>query len=212
MKKTNCILTLVALAILFACKPPVTFNEPQPPDTDNLSKFPKRVQGQYLSLANKSTLLISDNLIRRIYDYDDKIHPNQLDSNSKLSGDTMIDLKTNEKNLIKRDGDSLVFHVHGVDTLFRLSYDNVLRKFKGYYFLNIRYNKESWVVKKVHLSKGQLIISGISTKQDIETLKEITEMSQDTVPVYRFSPTKKQFNEFIKRDGFSDSETFVKQK
>jgi len=212
MKRLKLISTFIILASLFACEPPVTFDEPQPTDTDNLSKFPNRLQGQYISLADNSTLSISDKLIQRIYDYDYKIHVNQLDSNSRLVGDTVVDLETNERTLIKRDGDSLVNHIHYIDTLFQMNYDNVVREFKGYYFLNKRYDKGSWVVKKIHLSKGQLVISIISTKLDIDNLKEITETSLDTVPLYKFSATKRQFKKFIKKDGFSDTETFVRQK
>lgn len=211
MKRLKLISTFIILISLFACEPLVTFNEPQPTDTDNLSKFPRRLQGQYLSLADNSTLSISDKLIQRIYDYDYKVHQNQLDSTSRLSGDTIIDLKTNEKTIIKHDGDSLITHVYYIDTLFQLDYDNVVRKFKGYYFLNNRYDKTSWEVKKIQLAKGKLVISTISTKLDIENLKEIAETPQDTIPPYKFTATKKQFKEFIKNDGFSDSETFVRQ-
>lgn len=204
--------TLIVSICLTACEPPVTFNEPQPTGAENLSKFPNRLQGQYLSIADGSTLSIDDQSIQRIYDYDYKIHPSQLDSNSRLSEDTIIDIRTSEKTISKRDGDSLIIHVHGIDTLFHLSYDNVVRKFKGYYFLNTRYDKESWSVNKVELLKGQLKISSISTKQDVEILKEITETPQDTIPPYKFTVTKKQFKEFVKNDGFSDSEIFVRQK
>lgn len=212
MKQLKFITTIIILTSLFACEPPVTFNEPQPTDTDNLSKFPDRLQGQYLSLADNSTLSIGDKLIQRIYDYDYKVHPNQLDSSARLSGDTIIDLKTNERTFIKRDGDSLITHIHYVDTLFQINYDNVIRKFKGYYFLNTRYDKESWEVKKIQFAKGQIVISSISTKLDLENLKEITETPQDTVAPYKFTATRKQFKKFIRNDGFSDSETFVRQK
>ena len=211
MNKLKFASTIFILIGLFACEPPVTFNEPQPTDTGNLSHFPIRLQGEFLSLADNSILLISDKLIQRVYDYDHKIHPSQLDNSSYLSGDTLIDLNTNEKTIIKHDGDSLITHVHYIDTLFQMNYDNVVRKFKGYYFLNTRYDKTSWEVKKAQLSKGQLIISSISTKLDIDNLKEITEIPTDTVPPYKFSATKKQFIEFIKNNGFRDSETFVKQ-
>jgi hypothetical protein len=92
-----------------------------------------------------------------------------------------------------------------------MNYDNVVRKIKGYYFLNKRYDKESWEVKKIQLSKGQLVISTISTKQDIENLMAITESPKDTAELYKFAITKKQFKEFLKNDGFSDSEKFVRQ-
>ena len=97
MKQLKFITTIIILTSLFACEPPVTFNEPQPTDTDNLSKFPYRLQGQYLSIADNSTLVIGDKLIQRIYDFDLKIHPSQLDSNSRLSGDTIINLTTNTR-------------------------------------------------------------------------------------------------------------------
>ena len=213
MKRLKFITTIIILTSLFACNHPlVTFNEPQPTDTDNLSKFPYRLQGQYLSIADNSTLVIGEKLIQRIYDFDLKIHPSQLDSNSRLSGDTIINLTTNTREVVKRDGDSLVTHIHYIDTLFLMDYDNVVRKFKGYYFLNKRYDKKSWEIKKIQLSKGQLVVSSISTKQDIENLKTITESTQDTAAPYKFATTKKQFKEFIKNNGFSDSETFVRQK
>lgn len=198
MKRLKIISAFIILTSFFACIPPVTFTEPQPTGKDNLSKFPKRLQGEYLSLADNSTLSIGDKLIQRIYEFDHKIHQNQLDSILRLSGETIIDLTTNERTFIKRDGDSLIAHVRHIDTLFQLDYDNVVRKFKGYYFLNSRYDKESWEVKKIKFSKGQLVIGNISTNLDIENLKEITETPQDTVAPYKFTATKKQFKEFIK--------------
>ena len=212
MKRLKIISAIIILTSFVACEPPVTFTEPQPVDTDNLSNFPRRLKGVYFSLSDSSTLSISEKMIKRTYDFYYKIHPNQLDSTARLSGDTLINVETNERQLIKRDGDSLKIHFHSVDTLFQMDYDNVVRKFKGYYFLNTRYDKTSWAVEKMNLSKGQLIISSISTKEDIENLKEITETAQDTISNYNFTATKRQFKKFVKNDGFSDSETFVRLK
>ncbi len=205
---------IIILIVLYSCggEPAVTFNEPQPTDTENILKFPDRMQGQYLSLADSSTLVIGDKLIQRIYDYDQKIHRSQLDSNSRLSGDTIINLTTNEREVIKLEGDSLLTHIQFIDTLFQMNYDNVVREFKGYYFMNKRFGGESWEVKKIELSRGQLVISSISTKEDMQNLKTITETTQDTVAPHNYSPTKKQFKEFIKNNGFTDSEKFIRKK
>jgi hypothetical protein len=212
MKKLNYILTIIAMTSLFSCEPPVTFTEPQPADTDNLTKFPDRLQGRYVSSEGNSTLIVSDKLIQRIYDYDTKVNVKQLDSNYTVSGDTVTDIKTKEKRTLKREGDTLYDHVHSVDTLFQMSFDNVVRKFKGYYFLNTRQDKESWSVRKLDLSKGQLTISSISKKLDLDNLKAVTESPQDTTTQTNFKATKRQFKEFIKNDGFSDSETFTRTK
>lgn len=210
MKELRLISIIIILTSLVACQPPVTFTEPQPVDTDNLSNFPRRLKGDYLSLSDSSILSINDKLIQRTYDFDYKIHPNQLDSIARLSGDTLINTETNERKLIKRDGDSLKIHIHSVDTLFQMDYDHVVRKYKGYYFLNTRYEKASWAVEKMNLLKGQLVISSISTEKEIENLKEITGTVQDTLTNYNFIVTKKQFKKLVKNDGFSESETFVK--
>jgi hypothetical protein len=212
MNRIKIITTIIILTSLVACAPPVTFNEPQPTNTDNLSEFPNRLHRHYLSSADSSALIIDAKTVQRIYDFDYKIHPSQIDSNSRLSGDTIINLTTNTREIVKRDGDSLVTHINDIDTLFQIDYDNVVRKFKGFYFLNKRHDKDSWEVKKIELSKGQLIVSSISSKEDIENLKAITESTQDTVAPYNFAATKKQFKEFVKSKGFTDSEKFIRQK
>jgi len=206
------VICLVGMTMMFSCEPKVTFKEPQPTNTENLSGLPKKLKGEYLSVEDSSILIIDNKLIQRIYDFDYKIHPNELDSTQQIVGDTVIDFENNKKTPIRRDGDSLVIHVHSIDTLFQMGYDNVVRKFKGYFFLNIRWGKESWEVKKMELKKGQLVVSRISTKEEIESLKEKTETQQDTVPPYEFTITKKQFKEFVKNDGFRNSEIFVKRK
>ena len=211
MKRLKYVTTIIILTSLVACAPPVTFNEPQPTDTDNLAEFPNRLQGYYLSSADSSALIIDAKTVQRIYDFDYTIHSSQIDSNSRLSGDTIFNLTTNTTEIVKRDGDSLVTHINYIDTLFQIDYDNVVRKFKGFYFLNIRRDKESWEVKKIELSKGQLIVSSISSKEDIENLKAITESAQDTVAPYNFAATKKQFKQFVISKGFTDSEKFIRQ-
>jgi hypothetical protein len=212
MIRLKFITTIIILTSLVACAPPVTFNEPQPTNTDNLSEFANRLQGHYLSSADSSVLIIDAKTIQRIYDFDYTINSSQIDSNSRLSGDTIINVTTNTREIVKRAGDSLVTHINYIDTLFQIDYDNVVRKFKGFYFLNKRLDKESWEVKKIELSKGQLIVSSISSKEDIENLKAITESTQDTVAPYNFAATKKQFKEFVKNKGFTDSEKFIRQK
>lgn len=209
MKATRHLPLILALFSLAACEPPVTFTEPQPAGTDALDKFPGRIQGSYRSTDDNSVLSVTANGLYRIYDLDVKLHMNQLDSGVVLSGDTLI--SDNERTIVRREGDSLSYHFYSKDTLFEISDGNILKKFKGYFFLNTPYDKSSWAVKKLALSKGKLSISKISMKEDIAMLKEITESTQDTIP-YKFAVTKKQFRKFVKRDGFSDMEVFEKER
>ncbi len=210
MKFLKKLLIFILLTSFLACEPPIAFSEPQPINKNNLAKFPNRIQGLYLSIKDSSTLSIEKNLIRRIYDYNYKIHPNQLDSTSRIVDNKIINLENNQQIPIKRIGDSLLVNLHYNDTLFTLTKDNVVRKYKGYYFLNERLEKKDWEVKKIRFSKGQMTISSISIKDDIENLKEMTENIKDTIESSNITTTKRQFKKFIKNDGFRDKETFIK--
>jgi len=200
------------MLFLQSCEgPSVTFDEPQPADTENLNAFPEKLQGQYENMSNNSTLQIDKTTISKIYDYDIKTSIKQLDSTCKLINDTLIDLETREKAPVKKDGDTLLAHIHSIDTLFSISQTNILKKFKGYYFANSTYGKGDWVVKKLAIHKGELRINSISEKEDIDKLKSISESDIDSVP-YQFHPTKRQFKKFLKAEGFSDTEVFEKIK
>jgi len=198
-----------AITLMFACQPPVTFNKPQPADVNSLGSFPKRIQGKYLCTADRSVLQINDNTMIRIYDYDAKVHISQPDSNLQLIGDTLFDLRINKGTLAIIEGDSVLQHFHETDTLFRIDELNVLKKYKGYYFVNIFTLPNTWQVKELEFRRGTLSLASINKKEDIDQLKEINESPQDTVP-YVFSPTKKQFRSFMRNEGFRERETFEK--
>ncbi|MFA5971016.1 MAG: hypothetical protein WC780_01595 [Lentimicrobiaceae bacterium] len=209
MKKQLCFLLAMVVIFLFACEPPVVFDKPQPADVADLGGFPKRIQGKYLSSEDSSILQITGNSIIRIYDFDEKMHLSQVDSNQQIIGDTLFNLKTNEGQHIQIEGDSIIMHIHEMDTLFVIDEENVLKKFKGYYFVNIFIPPDTWQVKKLDVSRGMLSLSSINKKEDIEQLKILTETTQDTMP-YVFSPTKYQFKKFVGNEGFRDSEKFMK--
>lgn len=205
-------LTFAALIGLFfcGCETPVSFNEPQPTDTKSLSEFPKKLQGEYLSKEGNPLLRISNKLIYRISDFDIKANKNELDSNYKLIGDTVFNLSDSTKEFVRIEGDSLVQHLHSEDTLFCITGKNELKKFKGYYFLNFA-DSSTWHVWKLSLTKGILSINTISTNEEINNLREITETTSDTTS-YNFKPTKRQFTKFVKQDGFKSAEYYVRLK
>jgi hypothetical protein len=208
MKKRIFFSSMLVVIFMFACQPSVVFDEPQPADVSVLSGFPKRIQGQFLSSDDSSVLEITATSVCRKYKFDMKIHISQLDTNLQLIGDTLFNIHTNEGTLVQIEGDSLVEPVNEVDTLFALNENNVLKKFKGYYFLNI-YNSPAWLVKKLELKHGMLTLSSINNKEDLDQLRTLSESPEDTA-VYKFSPTRKQFRKFLRNEGFRDTETFTK--
>ena len=214
MKKIKIISVFLILTNLFACstnEPPVTFNEPQPAETRNLSKFPNKLQGNYLSLNDNSLLIISDKLIQRVTTIDNVIHLSELDSNSRLSGDTIFNSITNSTIVVTRKGDSLYHHGRYIDTLFQIGINNVLRRQNSNYFLSTKHDDESWIIQKINISDDQLLISNISLEMDKESLKMITKLTQDTISPFKYKATQKQFMNFINSGGFKETERFVNQ-
>ena len=148
-------------------------------------------------------------MVEKIYDYNFKVHPNELDSNEIIKGCYIINLETKEKTLFKRINDSLEINVFFIDTIFNLNNEDILRKYKGYYFLNKKYADYGWEVQKLHLKKGKLFIGEIIMESEITQLKEISESYEDTIPTYNFTIEKKQFKGFITNDGFSSIDTLI---
>jgi hypothetical protein len=213
MKQLKPIIILIVISTLVACKRSlVSFNESQPTNTESLPKIPERLKGNYFNPKDNSLLTISEILIRKTYDFDKKIHINELDSLDILSGNTIINSKTNEKTLVKREGDSLIYHVHFSDTIFVLNQNNILKKYKGYYFLNTAFDENNWEVKKLKLANGKLTFGSINSIEEINSLEKITETPHDTISPYKFKPTKKQFKKFIKNNGFNDNEIYFRLK
>ena len=209
MQKLSCFSLIMVVLFLSACQPTVTFTEPQPKDVSAIDRFPQRIQGKYLSSQDSTFLWITSNSMIRIYDFNEKLHLSQLDSTQQIIGDSLFDLKTNQGQLIRIEGDSIVMHVNEVDTLFKFDKHNVLKKFKGYYFVNIYRSEANWEVKELEPSRGKIILSDISPKEDLSQLKVIAESSQDATP-YVLSPTRRQFKKFVRNEGFIDSEVFLK--
>jgi len=137
IKALNNLRNFLIISLLAACgekEPGVVFTEPQPKGIENLAEIPDKLQGEYMSVDNGSVLRIEEKFIQRTFDYEEKYLKNELDSNVRLVGDTVINITTNEKTLVIVKGDTLVAHFHNVDTIFKLNYDNVVRKYKGIIF------------------------------------------------------------------------------
>ncbi len=211
MKKQMCFSLMLVVLLLIACQPMISFTIPQPADVAPLSGFPKRIQGKYLSSEDSSVLQITSNSVIRVFDFYRKVHVSQLDSNQQIIGDTLFDLQTNSGELIQIEGDSIVTHINEIDTLFAIDKQNVLKKFKGYYFLNTCFSENTWEVKKLGLLKGTLILGRINREEDLDQLRVLTETPQDSTP-YVFSPTRKEFKKFVRNDGFRENEEFIKIK
>lgn len=203
--------SLLLCIFLFGCDgPTVTFEHPQPLDIPNLKQFPKKITGKYLSLSDSSIVTITDQAISRGFNIKFVMCKKALDTakNCLLKNDTLYRSDTKEKNFVVNINDTLYIPYPLQDTLFYISNKNILRKDKGYYFLNMLYNN-GWEVQKLEYKNGKLCLCSIADREEIESLRAIAEINADSAAL-QFDPDKKQFHKFLKAKGFSKKEEFRK--
>ncbi len=211
MKRVPVVIIILTTFIFGSCEPSATFNKPQPAGEKSLISFPELVQGSYLAGDLASTVTITNKRILRHYNFDFKEHKVGLGSSYKLFADTLINLIDGTKEKILLKGDTIIQHANWKDTLFNISPDNVLKKFKGCYFLNIRYGDDAWELRQLSFKDGSLTIVIMSSNSDIGKLREITETTTDTTTTH-FHLTRRQFKKFVSQGGFGEQERFTRIK
>ena len=197
-----------ATLVLASCGDLVRFEEPQPTGQSDEKRIPKKLIGQYLSLNDSAKLIIANGLIIKhsVSDFSDKVDSAEM---KDIKGDTTY--SGTEKKLkfdVVVKGDSTFQRWSYYDTLFDASKGDILRKYKGHYFLNEKVSANSWRVTTLTKIDNGLTLGTISTKDDINNLRTVTETKSDTI--FSFRPTKREMKKFLKGKGFSDRDTFIK--
>ncbi len=165
--------------------------------------------GKYLSISDSSIITVTEKAITRGFNMKYVMCKKDLDTMTccYLQKDTLYNKRTNERICIVVINDTLYSPYHLQDTLFCISDKHILRKDKGYYFLNMKYY-QGWEVQKMEYSRGKLYLCSIADVEEINNLKEIMEARGDSL--IQFDPDKKQLHKFLRSKGFGKKEELVK--
>ncbi|MGE0088252.1 MAG: hypothetical protein AB7S50_02105 [Bacteroidales bacterium] len=212
------IILFLILIFLIGCGPFIYFKSPQPAKKSNLSSFPKDLFGSYLSLSDSSIIVIeSQKIVKKRFE-------NMImsfDEYSKETGDTLFRDTTflftdNWLINMKTVGDSIDVKSSRVEEFFSISNKNILRKYKGYYFLNYEDTNNLWRVEILKLENDTLELGNILTKEDLEKIKSFTifESYTDTTEPgkstkYYLNPSKREVRKILKIR--TPGEKFIKQ-
>lgn len=194
---------IISFLALYSCKEPVVnFTKPQPSEKKNLSKLPNRVLGIYTNPELGYKLSVESDLITKTF--------SNLDT---VSIQDYTNIKKENTKLLTQLSDSVyVVKFSIIDTILNLRKGDVLRKLNQNYFLNTKNANENWNVSKLNFKRNYLILSEIFNESEIELLNEITnQTATDSIYPKTYSINKKQFKEFVKKNGFSESEIYVKE-
>ncbi|MBI1767195.1 MAG: hypothetical protein HYR67_02335 [Bacteroidetes bacterium] len=199
-------LILLSALILFSCGDNVKFEVPQPEGKGNEDAFPKKIRGMYRNLKDSSLLTITADQITRMYNIRFVVHKSDLDSAIKVKGDTSF-YDAVEKLTVTVKGDSAYGRINYIDTLFYISSNNLLRVFKGYYYLNKMKSFNNWEVDLMQVKGKELTILSDWNESDLINMRRITHTSDST---RTFKPTRGQLKKFIREKSMKDGEIYKK--
>lgn len=199
-------LILISTLILLSCGDDVRFEVPQPEGKGNEDAFPKKIHGMYRNLKDSSLLTVTAEQITRKFDTRFAVHKSYLDSSLRVKGDTSF-YDEQEKLTLSVKGDSAYGRIKYIDTLFYISSNNILRIFKGYYYLNKMKSFNNWEVDLMLIKGKELTILSDWNESDLSNMRRITHTNDST---RIFKPTRGQLKKFIREKSMKDGEIYKK--
>lgn len=177
------------------------FENPQPANDSELNGFPSKFKGLYRS-KDSTFLRIEEDRILREYFLNFKVHRQKMDSLKSeydLVDGKLITRDTKDKFDIKVVGDSIELSQKITDTLFRLSYNQKVKRIDGQLVLSTR-DSVFWKMKIVSLEKNVLKFKDIYLREDLSKLDSVTiikgKMLDSTS--YLIKPRRREFKNILK--------------
>ncbi len=209
------VIILIVLAFFIGCGPYIWFKVPQPEGRENLSEFPDELTGKYSSVYDTSTIRIeSDKIIR---EYRENLLMTKVEfreeTEDSISEDTSFTFADNWDITVNSFGDSVKVFSRRDEELFKISDQQILREYKGYYFLNYKDSNDYWEVKILKLEGDTLEFDHILTEEDLKNIENITSIetytdSTEETTEYYLKPTKRELKKILKKRSTGDK--FVK--
>jgi hypothetical protein len=212
MKRKYLIYTILIFCI--GCGPYIWFKVPQPEGFSNLESFPDDIQGEFISLTDTSTIRIEFDEI--VQEYRENLIMTKTEfreeTGDSISTDTSFKFADKWDVKVMSIGDSVYVYSRKDEQLFKISDENILREYKGYYFLNYK-DSTYWKVKILKLNNDTLEFDYILTDDDIVNILRVTKVEsvKDTIEditKYYLKPSKRQLKKILTRR--SHGEKFIK--
>lgn len=196
----------ILLVFLLGCGPYIWFKVPQPQGRENLKTFPQDIQGQYSSAIDTVMIHIGKDKIVR--EYREKLLMTKIEfreeTGDTISEDTSFTFTDNWEITIKSFGDSVKIFSKKDDELFNISERQILREYKGYYFLNYKDTNDYWKVKILKLEADTLEFDFILRADDMQRIRNITKVevkkdSSEESSKYYLNPTRRELKKILRK-------------
>ena len=216
-------LSLLAVWILSGCtdkKQHIYFEEPQPKNEKDQQRFKNRFLGTWLNLADSSILYVSHNMLVTEKSINFVVLKKELDSmpDFKIKNDSIFGGDFGNGTKIRSSHDSIFTTFVIKDTIFNISNDQLLRFFKGNYFLNHRVGEKQWMVEKMslngrnNLNISELLLSEKDSLKNFTEVKEVPKSSDSTIVDYYIKPSRKELKNYVRDGGFREKNEYIRIK
>ena len=109
---------------------------------------------------------------------------------------------------VKVRKDSVYQRTVVLDTLYFQSNKYVIKKFKGYYFLNKEVSKNSWSTATLRITDRGLLLGPIRTLNEISLLVDHSSSEPDSLTY--INPSENELREFLESKEFGEKLKFVR--
>jgi len=204
MKRSAVIFVLLIFVV--ACGPYIWFKVPQPEGEENLKAFPDELHGKYRSALDTVMIIIHPDKIIR--EYRENMVMSQAEfmneTGDTISKDTSFMFSDNWHITIHTTGDSVKVYSTKDEELFHISEKQLLREYKGYYFLNYKDTNNYWKVKLLRLEQDSLEFDFILDEEDLQNIRNITSIetrkdSTEKSTRYFLDPSRRELRKILRR-------------
>ncbi|MGM0406982.1 MAG: hypothetical protein ACQERU_03315 [Bacteroidota bacterium] len=200
------LLIFLFLIFFMGCGPYIWFKSPQPEGRRNLESFPNELIGKYISLSDSSAIIINANRI--IKQFHEELLMSKIEFKEETGDiplkDTSFLFTDNWHIKVKLFGDSVKVFSWKDEVQFEISDNQLLRKYRGIYFLNTKDTNDLWKVQLLHLTKDTLEFDDILMVGDMAKIKDITKVDEvkDTAKErksrYYLNPSRRELRKILK--------------
>lgn len=196
----------ILLVFLLGCGPYIWFKVPQPQGRENLTAFPAELQGKYSSVVD--TVIIHIEKDKIIREYRENLLMTKVEfreeTGDSIAEDTAFTFSGNWQISVKSFGDSVHIFSKKDDELFYISQRQLLREYKGYYFLNYQDTNNFWKVKILKLEADTLEFDYILHADDMQRIRNITKVevkkdSSEESSKYYLNPTRRELKKILRK-------------
>ncbi|MGD9978816.1 MAG: hypothetical protein AB7S54_12890 [Bacteroidales bacterium] len=216
--RRNVLASILIATTAVACGPQVKFVQPQPAGVKNIFRIPYAYYGSYLNTSDSSfveidSMGITGQWVSQKMFARDSLFELEKDLGMPIKRDTQIYISPKSDSCpdnssfsidVRFRTDSVKVFVTAQNRIFEISDTQLVRKYRGYCFLNTRSSEGLWLVRVLKLEGNSLTFDNLLNDDQLKKLKHITYVEgpmdsvKNTPSEYYLNPTRRELRKILR--------------